>query len=226
MRNKLGNVLWGVALILLGVAFAGDAFNLWNFELFFPGWWTLFIIIPCMISMVQSGLNAVNLIALVVGIMLLISSNGYLPRHIVGKLIFPFILVAIGVNILLSGKTRQKLNHGNCKPGQDGFINIVSVFGSQDSRPTNEVVSGASIISVFGGAVLDLRQATITDGVVVDISVIFAGVDILLPPTVNAKVRSLPIFGGVDDKSIHCLDPNAPTIYINANCIFGGVDIK
>ena len=47
MKKTLTNFLWGLFFIIIGIGFLGEALNLWNFELFFPGWWTLFIIIPC-----------------------------------------------------------------------------------------------------------------------------------------------------------------------------------
>lgn len=55
MKKKLTNILWGLFFIIIGVGFAGNALGIWDFNLFFPGWWTLLIIIPCFISMIQSG---------------------------------------------------------------------------------------------------------------------------------------------------------------------------
>ena len=37
MRNRVGNLLWGLLLVAVGLGFAGNAFGLWNFELFFNG---------------------------------------------------------------------------------------------------------------------------------------------------------------------------------------------
>ena len=49
--KKIGNKLWGILLIVLGVIFGGNATGLFNINIFFDGWWTLFIIIPCFISL-------------------------------------------------------------------------------------------------------------------------------------------------------------------------------
>ena len=54
----------------------------------------------------------------------------------------------------------------------------------------------------------------------------YGGIDILVPPTINIKVNSLSLFGGVSDKTHRNMNPDAPTLYINGTGIFGGVDIK
>ena len=75
MRNKVSNSLWGLIFILAGVAFLGNAYDWWGgFNLFFDGWWTLFIIIPCAISIIRHGFNAGSIIGLGIGIILLLSS--------------------------------------------------------------------------------------------------------------------------------------------------------
>ena len=44
--KKLTKILWGIALVLAGGIFALKALGLTNIEVFFDGWWTLFIIVP------------------------------------------------------------------------------------------------------------------------------------------------------------------------------------
>ena len=39
-------IVWGIAIIALGVIFGGNALGLFELNVFFDGWWTLFIIIP------------------------------------------------------------------------------------------------------------------------------------------------------------------------------------
>ena len=46
MRQRVGNILFGLAFLVAGLGFGGQALGLWNFNLFFSGWWTLFLIVP------------------------------------------------------------------------------------------------------------------------------------------------------------------------------------
>ena len=50
MKN-FGNILWGIVLIIIGLIVGGNALGITNIDIFFDGWWTLFIIIPCFIGL-------------------------------------------------------------------------------------------------------------------------------------------------------------------------------
>lgn len=226
MRKRIGSILWGVAFIVAGLGFAGNAFELWNFDIFFDGWWTLFIIIPAIISMVENGPNTGNSIWLVVGGVLLLSAQDIIDGRIVGKLFFPIILVLIGCSIIFGNRVRQAVP-------QSAFASIPvggvpgynAIFSGNDVRWPAEQFSGASLSAVFGGVTLDLRNAIITEDAVINSTCIFGGIDIYVPQNVQVKVGGVPVFGGVDNKAANA-SPNAPTVYVNSTCIFGGVDIK
>ena len=70
----------------------------------------------------------------------------------------------------------------------------------------------------------DLRKAIIENDCAIQVTAVFGGIDIMVPDNVNVKVNSNSIFGGVSNKT--SANPNAPTLYINATCMFGGADIK
>lgn len=226
MRNRMGNVLWGIFFIVLGIGFAGQAFDLWSFNLFFRGWWTLFIIVPCLISIFKSGFRVVPVCGLVIGVLFLFSSIGIFRGVAVGRLIFPIILIVIGLGIIFrhsfpSSKFKDKIN---LKPGD---LQHTATFSSEKIAYNNEVFTGASLDAIFGGVELNLSNAIINSDVVINCNAVFGGIDIMTPQDVNIKVASTPIFGGVDNKRRNTpVVHEAPTIYVNATCMFGGVDIK
>ena len=49
--KKLTRALWGIVLLALGVLMILRAMDLLPFELFFEGWWTLFLILPAAIGL-------------------------------------------------------------------------------------------------------------------------------------------------------------------------------
>lgn len=231
MRNTAGNILWGIAFILVGIGFAGNAFGIWNFELFFDGWWTLFIIVPCGISLVQHGPKAGTVIGLIIGLMFLLSEQNIIRNVSVFQLIVPMIFVAIGVSFIFRNKTpefretKEKFVNFNI-PNSGGMQDFTAVFGARKVNYQNEVFSGASVNAVFGGVEIDLRNAVINENVRINASAIFGGIDIFVPSNVTVKVSSTPIFGGVSNK-VPAPYGDAPCIlYINAVCMFGGVEIK
>ena len=50
--------------------------------------------------------------------------------------------------------------------------------------------------------------------------------DIYIPDNCKVKIKSNSIFGGVSNNKKCNVDDNSYTIYINASCMFGGVEIK
>ncbi|MEG1931597.1 MAG: LiaF-related protein [Pygmaiobacter sp.] len=226
MRKRIGSILWGLVFIVAGVGFAGNAFELWNFNLFFDGWWTLFILIPAAISMIQQGPNTGNSIWMIIGIVLLLSAQDIIDSHLVGKLFFPIILVMIGLSILFGSRLRGAVPHAvqaNIPTG--GMPSYNAIFSGNDVKWPAEAFQGATLNAVFGGVELDLRNAIITEDIVVSATVIFGGIDIFVPTNVQVKVSGVPVFGGVENKAANFME-NSPIIYVNSTCIFGGIEIK
>lgn len=65
MKN-FGNVLWGIVLIVIGLILGGNALGITNINIFFEGWWTLFIIIPCFIGLFKDNEKTASLIGLAI----------------------------------------------------------------------------------------------------------------------------------------------------------------
>ena len=99
--KKFGNVLWGIVLIFIGLIIGGNALGITNINIFFDGWWTLFIIIPSFIGLFKDNEKTGNLIGLLIGIILLLACQDLLEFDLIWKLAFPTILVVIGLSIIL-----------------------------------------------------------------------------------------------------------------------------
>ena len=227
MRSKFANVVWGTIFIMVGIFYAGDSFNLWDFKLLFDGWWTLLIIIPCLISIVENGFSTGNIIGLAIGVLLLLSSQGIVNSRIISKLIAPAILILIGIKIILRDSFNKSMKKNiDVDTNRKDYLEYTAILGTQKETYPNQQFTGASILTIFGGMELDLTTAIINEDIVINSTSIFGGVDIIVPTNVNVKISSIPIFGGAANKAKPCMNANAPTIYINATCIFGGLDSK
>lgn len=225
MKLKSNNSLWGAILILCGIGFAGKAFGLWHFSIFFHGWWTLFIIIPCVAAIAQKGFEPLPTAGLIIGVLFLLSAWGFLPNGAVFKLFFPIMLVLVGLSMLFKDSVHKRhFKDANTTYHSDS-PEYNAIFGAQRITCNNEVFTGASLNSIFGGIDMDIRTAYLQEDIVVNCTAIFGGIDILVPANVNVQVSSVPIFGGVSNH-VKNRNPGAPTIFINATCMFGGIDIK
>lgn len=224
--KKISNVIWGIVFIVAGAVFALNAFNITNIDIFFDGWWTLFIIVPCAIGLFTEREKTGNLIGIAVGVFLLLCCQGILSFSMLWKLLVPAIIVIIGLKMVFTGLFGNKANEIISKMKENGNEPKVgcAIFSGCNLNYDGEVFEGAELTAVFGGVKCDLRNAMIEKDCAIQISAIFGGIDILVPDNINVKVGSNSIFGGVSNKTV--AHENAPTIYVSGTCMFGGVDIK
>lgn len=99
MKNT-DRVIWGIILVAIGVIFALNAFGITNINVFFNGWWTLFIIIPCFAGLFTERQKTGNLIGLLIGVFLLLCCRGILDFGLLWKLVIPVIIVIIGLKMI------------------------------------------------------------------------------------------------------------------------------
>lgn len=132
---------------------------------------------------------------------------------------------------------QSSYNQSNNSGYQDAYQNArqgtgncvcSAILSGRDLRFDNQVFQGAMLSAVLGGIELDLRNAIIRENVVIEAKAILGGIDIYVPSYVRVVVNCTPILGGVDNKTITPLGANEQTItiYLNATCVLGGVDVK
>ena len=224
--KKVTSIIIGVALVAVGVIFALNAFDVTDIDIFFDGWWTVFIIIPCTVGLFTERKKIGNIIGILIGVVLLLCSRDILKFDYIWKLLVPVIIAIIGLKLIFKGifgkKTGKALKEmkADGKKVNRGF----AVFAGSDVKCDNEVFEGAELCAVFGGVECDLRNAIIEKDCVIQATAIFGGIDIFVPNNVKVKVDSNSIFGGTSNETVAPAD--APTVYVSATAIFGGVDIK
>ena len=224
--KKTSSVLWGIVLITVGVVLALNIFNITDINIFFDGWWTLFIIVPCTIGLFTEREKTGNIIGILIGVFLLLCCQEILSFSMLWKLLVPAVIVIIGLKMVLTGLFGNKANEIMKKLKSEGKQpkSGCAVFSGCDINYNGEVFEGAELTAVFGGVECDLRNAIIEKDCAIAVSAIFGGIDIFVPGNVNVKVSSNSIFGGVSNKT--AVHQNAPTIYVSGTCMFGGVEIK
>jgi len=226
--KKLGNVLWGLVIIAIGIIIGLNSLGIANINIFFSGWWTLFIIVPSFIGLIKEDNKTWSIIWLVVGIVILLCAQDILSFRVIRKLIIPFILVMVGISIIFKDSINKNVSDKikSLNNNKDGLEEYCATFGGQKIDLSGQEFKGANIDAVFGGVDIDLTNSTITKDQVINANAIFGGIDIKVPQNVNIKVKSTPIFGGVSNKVKTQYNESLPTIYINSVALFGGVDIK
>lgn len=106
---------------------------------------------------------------------------------------------------------------------------IIAVFGGAVRRGTWQVPPATTIVTVFGGASLDLRNAVLPrqEFEIRAVSV-FGGVSIIVPPEMRVIDSGVAVFGGRDipGDSPESGRPDAPLLRLEGACVFGGISVE
>lgn len=224
MRD-IKKIVIGAVILAAGVLFALNALNVTDIDIFFPGWWTLFIIIPSGIGLITDKDKTGSAIGLAVGVVLLLWQLDIVNLSLVWELIVVAILVAVGIKLIVGGTKKSNSNDGVSVNISVDAPSGCAIFGGKEMNFDGQVFEGTELTAVFGGVDCDLSGAIIKKDCKIKATAIFGGVDIILPKGVNVSVSSTSIFGGTDDAYVR--EPASEvTVYIETVSVFGGVDIK
>ena len=150
------DILWGSALILVGVALILKLTGILTVNIFFKGWWTLFIIIPSISGIISEKDKTWFIIMLSVGVLLLLCSRGIMDYNLFWKLLLPIVLIVFGFSIIFRNKISEKVS--NNTEGEH-----VAVFSGQKISFDKDEFKGTTLTAVFGGVDCDLRNVKIKD---------------------------------------------------------------
>lgn len=220
------NIILGVLLIIIGVIVGLNSLGITNIDLFFDGWWTLFIIVPCFVGLFNSKDKIGNLVGLLIGIVLLLGVQDIISFDIIAKLIIPFILVILGLTLMFKDSiNKEVVKKINSLNKENKNTDYCSTFSSQKIKLNENDFKGLNSDAIFGALELDLSECKIKKDAIINANAVFGGIDIIVPKDVKVVTKSTSIFGGIDNKTNN-KDVDKPVIYINASCVFGGVEIK
>ncbi len=225
MKN-LSRVLWGIVLIFIGVIWGLNRTGVADINIFFDGWWTLFIIVPSAISFFEKGNNKVSsLIFLIIGVLLLLAAQGLFEFEILWEILLPAIVVLIGLSLIFGNKVDFNVKEKTKCLDSEDTENIFAAFGEQNVTKSEEKFEKANLNAIFGAVKLDLREAKLEKETVIGAWAIFGGIEILVPKDCIVKVKGTPIFGGISNERKNNEDAKK-TIYIEGYALFGGIEIK
>ncbi|WP_069658152.1 LiaF transmembrane domain-containing protein [Arcticibacter eurypsychrophilus] len=113
--------------------------------------------------------------------------------------------------------------------GAEDYLDTVSIFGGIKKNIVSKNFLGGEIVTIMGGAEINLTQADINGTIVIDITQVFGGTKLIVPPQWKVSSDLAAIFGGIEDKrplvqSINLADNKV--LILRGTSIFGGIDIR
>lgn len=228
--KKAKPIIWGIAIITLGVIFGGNAIGLFNLNVFFDGWWTLFIIVPSVISLITEKEKIASLGFIAVGVILLLAAQNVFSYDVAWKACLAIFLILIGLSLIIKTVFHSKNDKEVAKKVEDlkndkTMDSQTAIFSGSDRIYNDEVFSGSNLVAVFGGVDLDLRKAKFEKDTVIKAFCLFGGIDIKVPEDVQIKIKSGFIFGGISDDRKGDESKGKHIIYLDAAGGFGGISI-
>ena len=229
--KQIKPIIWGVAIIALGLIFGLNAFGLFNFNIFFDGWWTLFIIVPSVISLFTEKDKLASLGFISAGVILLLAAQDVFSYGVAWKVILAVFLVVAGLTIIIRSTFHNKNDQEVEKKVKEAekvgktMDSQMAIFSGSDRVYKDETFQGSNLVAIFGGAKLNLKNAKFDKDTVIKAFTLFGGIDIIVPDDVKVKLKSGFIFGGFSDDRKNATEKGKYTIYIDAAGGFGGVTI-
>lgn len=118
----------------------------------------------------------------------------------------------------------SNFNHVN----GDDFIDTTSVFGSVNKTILSKDFKGGEIVNVFGGTELNFTQADISGRVYIDITQLFGGIKLIVPPHWQVISDIAAVFAGIDDKRRPGTIAQSPDkiLILKGTSIFAGIEVR
>lgn len=242
MKNN-NNQTFAILVIVIGILLL-----LKQVGVYFPHWiftWPMILIAIGTIIGVKSGFrNSGSLILLILGSFFLLRNNDLLPDHY-GSYLLPVGLILLGIILLFRKPTSKGLNwEGNFDrferklrtgkagkmPEEDGadFLNVEAIFCGIKRRMVTKQFKGGEVTTIFGGTDVDLSHADLEGTVVLDVSVVFGGMKLIVPAHWDVSFEVSNIAAGVEDKRFMQRGPvdADKKLIITGAVVFGGIEIS
>ena len=120
-RQKAKKIIIGLILLALGIAWLGNAVDLWDFSVFFPGWWAALVMICFFVSVIGDGPNVINVLGMLIFGAVVLKSNGMIPDFVNLWLVaFALAVILFGGKLMVSafrGSRRGSLHNENVSDG-------------------------------------------------------------------------------------------------------------
>lgn len=233
-NNRTG----GVVLIIIGILFL--LHRIPETSAMFPHWffsWPVLLIAIGIFVGFKNGFRSFGwVIPILIGAYALLYEHNLISLNL-RPYALPIGLIVIGICVILKRNRKsqfrkfyeeQKVTAADDIDPTDNSINISSIFGSVEKNVFTKDFKGGTITSVFGGSQINLTQSDIQGVAVIDVSIIFGGVDIVIPANWNLKNEMSVVFGGIEDgrTTPPNLAESGKTLVLKGNILFGGVEIK
>lgn len=241
MKNqKNGKKIAGLVVVIVGAVLLSQQMGV-----ILPDWllsWPMFLIaIGVYIGAKHQFRKPGWIIICLVGIVFLV--DNFVVGINISDYFWPVFIIAAGLYMIFGRENKWEKEWKRRKTfGQsfietetrkmdtnpEDYIDHVAIFGSIEKNIISKDFRGGDIVCIFSGSEINLTQAEIKQPIVMDITNIFGGTSLIVPPNWEIKSEMVAILGGIEDKRIqHATMPeNQNVLILKGTSILGGIEIK
>lgn len=157
MKERIYHIILAIFLFIVGILIIGNAFSIWNIDLFFKGWWTLFIILPALETFLFQNSKSASFYALLLGVELLLYNQGIINFNVLWKTLLAFFIVLVAISLFISLFKKDQFVKARVR----SVPLYIGIFGETDEKVIDDSFEGCTCISVFGSVLLDLRDSNL-----------------------------------------------------------------
>lgn len=220
-RTLSSQLLLGALIVLVGLVLLADTTGAVDTSFLFDYIPSLFVLVG-VYALVRSGFRNIfgPMVIVVLAGLWQATTLGFVEAADVVSL-WPLFIVLFGLSLVLS--------QFRSPPAMTGSSHVTSfgVFSGSEQRVTTERFTGANLTALFGGAELDLRDATVAEPPAhVSCVALFGGVEVKAPEEWNVEMDVLPLFGGATDERMRReRDHDGVDLVVTGFAAFGGVSV-
>ena len=253
-RRRKGGVtsqlVFGLVIIAIGAGLLlrkmGVPLPYWLFR------WEMILILVGVVGGVKNQFRDFGwLIPIIIGCIFL--SDDIFPNVNFRGYIWPVGLIALGAVIIFGGRNRRQSSAGvfnyntnagstttnigsaenagisNAAASESGdVLDVTAVFGGAKRAIVSKNFLGGEVVSVLGGAEINLANADIQGPVKLESVNVLGGTKLIVPSDWDVQSEVVAIFGGVDDKrniNPAMINPKKKLILIGTSFL-GGLEIR
>ena len=232
--RRKNSIVVGLIIVAIGVLWL-----LSRMGYYIPDWvisWKTFLIAIGIGIGASSGFrNPASYVLIIVGGIFLIDDLNFLPGD-VRTYIWPLALIAVGLIVLIRppGKMNKSELVQQVEPPEDrgtlshgDKLDSVSVFSGNKQSVHSKNFVGGETVTVFGSTELDLRTAEFSKPVLIDSSVVFGSLKLIVPPHWRVHTEASRVFAEIKDKRVaqEISSENEKLLVLTGAAVFGSIEI-
>jgi predicted membrane protein len=226
-----GQVVIGLMVVAFGVLFLLDNLNIIYLRhvIFF---WPLAFVAAGLVALCSDGPRSgriTGIVLIAIGVAMTLNRLGY--YFISWRTFWPLVMIALGGLILYRTVGGRRMVHVHTGPytkddaNADNLIDITAILGGFERRVSTPDFRGGEVTAIMGGCALDLREAGLTTEAVINVSAIWGGITIKVPPDWTVVLHGTPVMGGFTEKTARPPD-NRKRLVVTGYAIMGGVEVR